>query len=251
MKIINMELNQYGQDDYDNSYLNWGFEKLEYQLVLANKLAKMFPENAKTILDLACGIGRYHSVWLSAGYSVYGIDISKTFIKQCKINNADFPNASYAVCSFNDMDYNNKFDVVTWADPILLTGKPVHAIYKSLKSGGVFIYEMRNENYHKYRSDTRHVDGQTWSCNNKVYTLIKHNYNKATSTIEHEEIIFDVPNDTMIRKTNLGGKPVNHHCSIQILEASGFKDIRFIDIDNNPFDPANDKIKQFFMIGTK
>lgn len=251
MKIINEKYNRYGEKDYDVSYINWGFDDLEYQIDMAEKLQKIFPLTAKSILDVACGISRYHQVWLKSGLDVTGIDLSETFINYSEDYNKDFLNAHYQICNFNNLNFKNEFDVVIWTDPVELTGNPVNRIYKALKAGGMFIYEMWNENYYKYHNSERFNECQTWSCQNNVYRLVRHTYNRATSTDEHEEIIFDVSNDTMIHKTGFSAKNVNSHCSIQILEAAGFTNVRFVDYDGQSFNPENDHVKQFFMIGEK
>lgn len=251
MKIIEEKYNRYGEEDYDTGYINWGFDDLETQIVMADKLQKIFPKDTKNILDVACGISRYHQVWLKGGYDVTGIDISETFINYAKNYNKEFSNAHYLVEDFNNLSFQNQFDIAVWTDPVELTGIAVNRIYKALKEGGTFIYEMWNDNYYKYHNDNRHNDCQTWTCKDGVYYLIHHKYNKATCVSEHEEIIFDVPNDTMIHRTGINAKNVNSHCSIQIMDAAGFKNIRFIDYDGQPFSTENQNVKQFFMIGEK
>lgn len=55
----------------------------------------------------------------------------------------------------------------------------------------------------------------------------------------------------MIHKTGLGAKNVNSYCYVQIMEAAGFKNVRFVDYEGQPFNTENQQIKQFFMIGEK
>lgn len=157
----------------------------------------------------------------------------------------------YILCRFDDMDFYEDFDAVVFTDPVGLTGKATFNIYRALKSRGIFIFELWNENYFKYHDHVRYKDHQTWTEKNGIYHLIRHKYNKITSTNEHEEIIFDVPNDTMIIKENLSAKYINMYSHTQILEAAGFINIRFVDYDGNDFDPINDQIQRFFMIGEK
>ena len=248
MKIIAEKYSRYGEEDYDIGYVNWGFDGLDEQISMAEKLEKLFPENTEKILDVACGIARYHQTWLKSNYCVTGIDLSETFIKFAIEYNKDYKKAKYIIRNFNDLDMSNEFDVALWTDPIELTGKPVNNIYKALKIGGRFIYEMWNENFFEYQHRKL---GQTWTCENDVYKLVKHQYNPATSTTEHEEIIFDINNDTMIHKIGLNAKNVNAHCCIQILEASGFKNIRFVDYEGKLFDTSDQNTKRFFMVGEK
>lgn len=155
------------------------------------------------------------------------------------------------VCDFNEWNVESEYDVAVWTDPVELTGISVNRIYKALKQNGVFIYEMWNDNYYEYHTDNRHNDCRTWTHKDGVYHLVRHEYNRSTCVSEHEEIIFDIPNDTMIHKTGLDAKHVNNHCSVQMMEAAGFKNIRFVDYDGRSFRTENQQIKRFFMIGEK
>lgn len=251
MKIIEEKFNRYGEEDYDSSYIHWGFDELEEQLKMARQLQKLFPDHAHTIVDIACGISRYHQVWLEAGYEVTGIDISQTFIDYAREYNKAFEKARYIVCDFNEFNLENEFDLAVWTDPVELTGLPVNRIYKGLKQNGILIFEMWNDNYFKYHTDNRHNDGRTWTCKEGVYHLIRHEYNRATCASEHEEIIFDIPNDTMIHKVGLDAKNVNVHCTVQIMEAAGFKNIRFVDYEGQPFRTENEQVKRFFIMAEK
>lgn len=251
MKIIEETYNRYGQEDYDTGYINWGFDDVEEQLDMASKVQALLPPQTASILDVACGIARYHQQWLKSGIEVTGIDISETFIRYARQFNQQYEGAQYLVCDFNDLPFENRFDAAVWTDPVELTGLAVNRAYRALRPGGVFLYEMWNDNYEKYHTSPRHNEARTWTCKDGVYHLIRHEYNRATSVTEHEEIIFDVPNDTMTHKKGLGGKKVNHHCAMQFLEAAGFRNVRFVDYDGQPFSPEAAHVKRFFMIGEK
>lgn len=248
MKIITERHDyRYGDKDYDTDYINWGFDALEEQQAMAQKMMKFFNRSAKSVLDVGCGIGRYHRVWLKAGYTLTGIDISETFLDSARKYNSQFDDAKYLLCSFDEMSFEREFDVAVWTDPVGLTGRPARNIFNALNPGGQFIYEMWNEHYYKQKF----IDGQTWTCEGSKYKLINHRYNASTSTTKHEEIVFDIGNDTVTFRTGFDAKNVNHHCSIQILEAAGFENVRFISYEGSPFDPPDDQTKRFFMIGEK
>ncbi|WP_375142937.1 class I SAM-dependent methyltransferase [Paenibacillus sp. D2_2] len=127
------------------------------------------------------------------GLEVTGIDISSTFIEYLRNYNKAFDKAQYVVSDFNDIDFENHFDIAVWTDLVELTGISTNRIYRSLNDNGVFIYEMWNDNYYKYHNDYKHNDCRTWTYNDGVYHLIRHEYNRATCVSEHEEIIFDLP----------------------------------------------------------
>lgn len=251
MKIIEEKYNRYGEQEYDKSYIDWGFDDLETQVVMAEKLQRLFPNNTKTIIDVACGISRYHQVWLKSGYSVTGIDISETFIEYSREYNKDFDNAHYIVSDFNQLYFVDEFEIAVWTDPVGLTGTSANRIYKALKPNGIFIYEMWNENYYKYHNDNRHNDCRTWTYRDGVYHLVRHEYNKITCVSEHEEIIFDLANDTMIHKTGLDAINLNSYSHVQLMEAAGFRNVRLVDYEGELFSTENQQVKQFFMIGEK
>ncbi|WP_430158497.1 class I SAM-dependent methyltransferase [Paenibacillus thiaminolyticus] len=72
---------------------------------MAEKLMKIFPTEGKSIFDVACGISRYHQVWLKSGHKVTGIDISNTFIEYSRNYNKDFDKTRYFVCDFNEFRF--------------------------------------------------------------------------------------------------------------------------------------------------
>lgn len=61
MKIIEEKFNCYGEEDYDASYINWGFDDLDSQILMAEKLMDIFPRDGKSILDVACKSSLQHS----------------------------------------------------------------------------------------------------------------------------------------------------------------------------------------------
>lgn len=122
MKIIEEKFNRYGDQDYDKEYIKWGFDDLDTQIVMAEKLQRLFHENSTKILDIACGISRYHQVWLKSGNEVTGVDISNTFIEYSRDYNRTFEKAIYFVSDINELSFENEFDVAIWTDPVGLTG---------------------------------------------------------------------------------------------------------------------------------
>ena len=87
MKINKQQGSQYGNRKWDEEYIRWGFKDEDSQIDFAQKLLKIFPKHATSILDVACGIGRYHKVWLESGYKVTGTDLSELFIENAIKNN--------------------------------------------------------------------------------------------------------------------------------------------------------------------
>ncbi|MDT3429126.1 2-polyprenyl-3-methyl-5-hydroxy-6-metoxy-1,4-benzoquinol methylase [Paenibacillus forsythiae] len=248
MKIHREPMLRYGEKDFDEGYIHWGFDEEDEQIGIASQMLSVFQPSGKDIIDIACGLSRYHKVWLDKGYNVTGVDLSETFIEQSAYNNRDFTNASYRVQDINHLDFKEQFDIATWIDPIEITAKPVRNIFRSLRSGGMFIYEMWNENFGKYKQ--RYIFNKTWTFEEGIYKLIRHEYNHATSTIEHEEIYINTHTDEITIRY-IHSKTVNTHCTKELLLAAGFDRIEMTTWDGKPFDPVDDTTKRFLMVGYK
>jgi SAM-dependent methyltransferase len=169
MKITEEKYNRYGEKEYDSGYVNWGFDSLDEQMAMAEKIYRLLPPGTKSILDMACGIGRYHQVWLKHQLKVTGVDVSETFIEYAREYNKEYADTEYMVCGFDDFDRKDEFDAAAFTDPVLLMGKAANNIYSALHKGGRFVFEMWNDNYYKYHTSDRQNNNQTWSCNNGVY----------------------------------------------------------------------------------
>ena len=104
---------------------------------------KSFPEKS-TILDLRCGTGiPITKVLIDEGMKVFGIDSSKTLIKEFKKN---FPN-THVECEAaeNSLFFNQKYDgIIAWGLIFLLTKQAQIKVLKkaanSLKDGGKILF---------------------------------------------------------------------------------------------------------------
>ena len=176
MKIIKEQWVRYGEKDFDESYINWGFHNESEQIKDANSILKLLGSNKQKILDAACGIGRYHKVWSDNGHQITGIDLSETFIQYCKVNN--FSIAEYKVCDMANLPYQDEFDFVTWIDPAYVCGKFIRNIFRCLKQKGIMIFDSRNPNYPKYR-ELRNNKGKNWTYKDGIYKLTRDEYNSV------------------------------------------------------------------------
>ncbi|MCL2284927.1 MAG: class I SAM-dependent methyltransferase [Firmicutes bacterium] len=132
---------QYGNPEWDKEYMKRGFKDEASQIDFAHKLLKIFPGHAKSILDVACGIGKYHKVWLEKGFAVTGTDLSEVFIENARVNN---PDADYFVCDAQQLPIEAKYDIVTASEPGMMNAYIIRNIYKCLKPDGIFVLESRN-----------------------------------------------------------------------------------------------------------
>ena len=101
------------------------------------------------ILDLGCGPGLYSSRLAELGYSITGIDYSRRSIDyaedKARKNNLDI---KYIYQNYLTIDFESEFDVIMliFCDLGALTNKErdilLAKIYKALKPGGTFIFDI-------------------------------------------------------------------------------------------------------------
>lgn len=106
------------------------------------------------ILDLGCGPGLYTEYYSKKGHKVTGVDISENSIEyaqnQARLKSLDisYINANYLQLELKD----NSFDLITmiFTDFGVLHPEErntlLNSIYKMLKKGGVFIFDVLNDN---------------------------------------------------------------------------------------------------------
>ena len=247
MKIIREKMVRYGEENFDKSYINWGFHSLEEQVKDANSILPIIKKDS-LVLDVACGIGRYHKVWTNNGIKVTGIDLSKTFINKCKELN-DKSLTEYMVCDLNELSYKNKFDVVTWLDPAYVCGKFIRNIYKSIKENGVFIFDVRNPNFPRYRS-FRNNKGKTWGYKDGTYKLVRDEYNFVTQKNEYEEITIDTNKENILIR-EIEGEDISLLALKDILYAAGFEKLKQINREGKEFKLTDETVQRFWLVATK
>lgn len=106
------------------------------------------------ILDLGCGPGLYSEYFAQKGHKVTGVDISKTSIEYAKESAAgqnldiEYFQANYLETEFPAEEYD--LAVLIYTDFGVLSPKEqqqlLHSIYKTLKTGGIFILDVLNDN---------------------------------------------------------------------------------------------------------
>jgi SAM-dependent methyltransferase len=247
MMVINRQKGcQYGRREWDEEYIKWGFKDEASQIDFAQKLLKIFPEQAKSILDVACGIGRYHKVWLENGYCVTGVDISEFFIENAQKNN---PAADYYVCDAQKLPADKKYDIVTASEPGMMNAYIIRNIYKCLNPDGIFILESRNPNHPRSRGFR--TEKRTWSYKNGIFTLLRHEFNFTNQIYESEEIIIDPSKDEIIIHDNSGGGDVTMLRIQETLIAAGFDEIETYSRDCEKMEFADESIYKIWLVAKK
>ena len=247
MKVNRQKGSQYGNREWDEEYIKRGFKDEESQIDFAQKLLKIFPNQARTILDVACGIGRYHKVWLENGYKVTGTDLSEVFIQNAIKNN---PSADYFVCDAQKLPSDKKYDIITASEPGMMNAYIIRNIYNCLNHGGIFVLESRNPTHPRSRGFR--PEKRTWNYENGIFKLLRHEFNFATQTYEHEEITIDPSKDEIIIYDNSGGPGDVPMLRIQeTLIAAGFNGIETYSRDCEKMEFTDESIYKIWLVAKK
>lgn len=189
------------------------------------------PDNSTKILDLGCGPGLYSTGLARAGYMITGIDFSERSIsyakKQAEAENLEI---KYLYQNYLTIDYRKEFDVIMliYCDLGALTDEErdilLDKIYRALKPGGLFIFDVFTD---KNREDSS--IGRSWEVTEKGFW-------KSEPYIALTETLLYPENDTFLDQTIVmtADKEVNLYriydhfytrkTISELLDRHGFKD---------------------------
>ncbi|MDF2685995.1 MAG: SAM-dependent methyltransferase [Clostridia bacterium] len=127
------------------------------------------PDKYKKLLDLGCGPGLYTQRLAQKDYMVTGIDFSQRSINYA-VDTANKLNLQidYIYKNYLTIDYKDEFDVIImiYCDYGALSDEDrfvlLQKVYKALKPGGKFIFDVFTPN--KYKN---HSDGTSWQLYEK------------------------------------------------------------------------------------
>lgn len=114
-----------------------------------------------SILDLGCGPGLYAEKFAQKGHDVTGVDFSKNSIRYAKASALNKGlDIRYLECDYLFLDEKNSYDIIIMVftdygvlnpqDRKILTEK----VFDALKPGGLFIFDVLNENYQAGKDGT-------------------------------------------------------------------------------------------------
>lgn len=143
---------------YDNEQFFQAYSQMtrsQYGLAGAgewHQLRRLFPDlNGKSVLDLGCGYG-WHSAYAAeqGAARVLGIDSSKKMIAEAQKRNPALA-ITYRVCDLNNFDYPPEaFDCVI-SNLVLHyiedLNKVYRYVYRTLKPGGVFLFNIEHPTF--------------------------------------------------------------------------------------------------------
>ena len=90
----------------------WGLYNNTTHLQYIQELLSLLPKG-NTILDAACGAGRYEPFLLEGGFSVVGIDQSQGMLDKARLK---FPGVQYEKIGLQQMSYRDAFDGIICID---------------------------------------------------------------------------------------------------------------------------------------
>lgn len=119
-----------------------------------NLLDEIFKKhNVKTILDVACGIGRHAIPLAKRGYKVRGIDFSPYQIKKAKDDaKKEGVEVEFVLQDANTFSFLEKFDAAicmwtTLGEEPMQFRKVIKNVFTNLKSEGIFVIDNRSWEY--------------------------------------------------------------------------------------------------------
>lgn len=165
------------------------------------------PGNNLKILDLGCGPGIYTEKLAEKGHRVTGMDFSANSIRYA-MESAKRKNftISYLQQDYLELKEENQYDLIMliFTDfGVLLPdqrSRLLANIYRALKPGGVFIFDVLNENYPVKKSGEKEWDASTkgfWK--NKPYLALTESfYYEKENVMLSQHVIIDETGDVDI-----------------------------------------------------
>jgi SAM-dependent methyltransferase len=184
------------------------------------------------VLDLGCGPGLYAEILAGKGHKVTAVDFSQNSISYAKSEAAKKNlDIQYVQKNYLELDYENQFDLVIliYTDfGVLLPeerDRLLSNIYKSLKPGGVFIFDVLNDKDLNKKAAPKNwelTDRGFWK--NKPYLALSDSFiYPENNVILYQHIILDEngSNDVYRFWTHF----FNNKNLSDILEIHGFRNI--------------------------
>lgn len=124
------------------------------------------------ILDLGCGPGIYAEKFSLLGHRVTGVDFSTISIRYAEDQSRKkLLDIKYLCKNYLDLDFDNQFDLVIFIYTdfgVLIPqerDKMIELIYLFLKPGGIFIFDVINDNNLQQKSN----EHQSWKYEHKGF----------------------------------------------------------------------------------
>ncbi len=139
-----------------------------------NLLDKIFQKyQVKTVLDVACGLGRHAIPLAKGGYAVTGIDFSSYQIKKAKDDaEKEGVKVDFILHDANTFTADGKFDAAicmwtTLGEEPMQYWKVIKNVFQSLKKGGIFVIDNKSWEYIP-ESREKFIKNETISENGEI-----------------------------------------------------------------------------------
>jgi len=229
---------RYGEEDFDQEYIESGFTDLESQTKEAESaLAIVDTTSPIRILDLGCGIGTHATRWATAGHDVTAVDISPTFLATARETAAEAGvEVDFRVGSLEDLDFEAEFDLVTCIEYLPIEDEALEKLAAMLRPKGFFLFDLRNP----FHPDAirRRGNSRTWHEEDGVFHLERHETDTETNIRTDEWITID-PDADLIDERYLihdaSESKLNLYYRAERLLTLGFETIEFRTIGGEVF----------------
>lgn len=231
MKRIRIPMHRYGEPDFDQEYLEWGFHDPRTQIREAESILRIVDARQPIrILDLACGTGTHAIYWAEQGHQVTAIDLSNVFVAQAKNQAAEKGvEVKFRVCDLATLDYEHEFDVVTWIEQSFYDIEIVYRIYRALGDKGYFVFDARNPDHP--RTQQRGSNWRTWREQDGIFYLERHEINEKTG--EHEDVWITIdPQQEAITEKCGHSMPVSLEEKTEIVRRAGFAQVKLYTLES-------------------
>ena len=250
MKKIYIPMMRYGDKEFDEGFVGWGFNSYDDQIRDANAVLNIMRRPAMKMLDLGCGLGIYHKVWLDAGHAVVGVDLSETFIFMAQNNNDSYPQASYRCENFEEMADQDEFDCVTMIDTPVENDELAKTVFNALNPGGAFLFQVSNPHYDHARGPL-FVKHRDWIENeDRTFLLTRHEYNESIDRWVYEEWHIDIEKAEIVVQHNHSHN-LRFRDYVVMLKNAGFATVCFLDDQGSPYEYGAEEPRNYFCVAKK
>ena len=158
------------------------------------------PGDRLNILDLGCGPGLYTEKLAERGHIVTGMDFSSNSIHYAMESASRKKlNISYIQQNYLELDEKNRYDLILliFTDFGVLTPDQrkilLNNIYRALKPGGTFLFDVLNENSDMIESESRNWElaGKGFWRNHPYLALTESFYYEKQKVTLNQHIIID------------------------------------------------------------
>ena len=167
-------------------------------------IAGEFGRSGGAVLDIGCGPGLYTERLAAKGYSVTGVDFSENSIEYAKNSAKEKQlNIEYFCMDYLMLDFHDKADLIImiYCDFCVMSSSErdilLQNIYRALKPGGKFIFDVQNETAFKCAKDEKSWEfssGGFWQAEPYLLLTSKQLY-KERKIVLNQHIVIDEENE--------------------------------------------------------